>query len=112
MAEEVVANKNNVSPVYDDVRFSQLNRNSTNRTSLQSSGDRKIGNPVDGKFPHIEGVGNAKNEVADYSRLLLKKKQSTCILIDTVISEDEGYALLRTKVKKDTNVDVSPNPKY
>lgn len=100
MAEEVVANKNNVSPVYDEVRFSQLNRNSTNRTSLQSSGDRKIGNPVDGKFPHIEGVGNAKNEVADYSRLLLKKKQSTCILIDTVISEDEGYALLRTKVKK------------
>lgn len=58
MAEDFF--KNNVSPVYDDVRFSQLNRNSTNRTSLQSSGDRKIGNPVDGKFPHIEGVGNSK----------------------------------------------------
>lgn len=112
MAVEIVANENNLSPDYDEVRFSQLIRNSADRASQQSSGGRTTGNPVQGKFAHFEGVGNAKNEVADYSRLLLRKKQSTCILIDTVISEDEGYALLRTNVKNDTNADVSPNLKY
>lgn len=112
MAVEIVANENNLSPDYDEVRFSQLIRNSTDRASLQSSGDRRIENPGEGKFAHFEGVGNAKNEVADYSRLLLRKKHGTCILINTVISEDEGYALLRTNVQKDTNADVSPDPKY
>lgn len=112
MAVEIVANENNLSPDYDEVRFSQLVRNSNDRASLQSSGDRAIGTPGEGKFAHFEGVGNAKNEVADYNRLLLRKKQSTCILINTVISEDEGYALLRTNVQKDTNADVSPDPKY
>ncbi|XP_034339494.2 uncharacterized protein [Magallana gigas] len=112
MTVEIVANENSLSPDYDEVRLSQLIRNSTDRPNLQSSEERTIGTPVEGKFAHFEGIGNAKNEVADYSRLLLRKKQSTCILIDTVITEDEGYALLRTDVKKDTNADVKPNPKY
>lgn len=112
MAVEIVANENSLSPDYDEVRLSQLIRNSSDRPSPRSSGERTIGTPVEGKFTHFEGVGNARNEVADYSRLLLRKKQSKCILIDTVISKDEGYALLRTNVKKDTNADVKPNPKY
>lgn len=112
MAVEIVANGKSLSSDYDEVRLSQLIRNSTNRASLQSSGDRTTGNPVEGKFAHFDGVDNAKNEIADYSRLLLRKKQSACILIDTVVSEDDGYALLRTNVKKDTNADVKPNPKY
>lgn len=112
MAVEIVANGKSLSSDYDEVRLSQLIRNSTNRASLQSSGDRTTGNPVEGKFAHFDGVDNAKNEIADYSRLLLRKKQSTCILIDTVVSEDDGYALLRTNVKKDTNADVKPSPKY
>lgn len=113
MAVEIVANGKSLSSDYDEVRLSQLIRNSSDRPSPRSSGERTIGTPVEGKFTHFEGVGNARNEVADYSRLLLRKKQSKCILIDTVISEEgEGYALLRTNVKKDTNADVKPNPKY
>lgn len=100
MAVEIVANENSLSSDYDEVRLSQLIR-----ANLRSSGNKTMGTPV-------EGVGNAINELEDYSRLLLRKKQSTCILIDTVVSEDEGYALLRTNVKKDTNADVKPNPKY
>lgn len=73
--------KRDLSPDYDEVRFSQLIRNSTHSASLRSSGDITIGIPVEGKLPHFEGVDNAKKEVRDYSRLLLRKNQGTCILI-------------------------------
>lgn len=100
---EIVDNENDLSPDYDDIRYSQCIRSSRfNSGDSPLCGNKTVGNPVEAKLPHLTGFHNADNKVEDYSRLLLRKNTNTCMLLKTAITEDEDYALLQKNNKKAT----------
>lgn len=100
---EIVDNENDLSPDYDDIRYSQCIRSSRfNCGDSPLCGNKMERNLVEAKLPHITGFHNADNKVEDYSRLLLRKNTNTCILLKTAITEDEGYAFLQKNCEKAT----------
>lgn len=100
---EIVDNENDLSPDYDDIRYSQCIRSSKIHCGdLPPGGNKTVGNLVEAKISHCVGFNNANKEVGDYSRLLLRKNTDTCILMKTVITEDDDYAILQTNESKET----------
>lgn len=88
---------------YDEIRYSQLLRNSNICAEVGASSPG-----YSSKSQYLLSViyDNYDDDNEDYSRLLLKQNQSTCIPKRKNILEDEGYAFLRTSDIKELKSDI------
>ncbi|XP_052717421.1 uncharacterized protein LOC128189725 [Crassostrea angulata] len=91
---------------YDDIRHSQMIRNSniSEESCFTSSRTRMTSDSV--KSRHLLSIiyDNYHEDDEDYSRLLLRKRQSVCIAKKNIAYDDDGYAFLRlgiTELKPD-----------
>lgn len=87
---------------YDDIRLSQMIRNSDiiEESYSLSSRKRMTSNPV--KSRHLLSIicDSYHEDDDDYSRLLLRKRQSACIAKKNITFEDGGYAFLRLGINE------------
>lgn len=87
---------------YDEIRYSQLLRNSNICAEVGASSSANEMTGYSSKSHYLLSViyDNYDDDNEDYSRLLLRQNQSTCIPKRKNLLEDEGYAFLR---KSDIN---------
>lgn len=103
---EIVDNVNDLSPDYDDIRYSQCIRSSRIHCGdFPPGGNKTVGNLVEAQIPHCVGFKNANKEVGEYSRLLLRKNTETCVLMKTAITEDDDYVILQPNDSKETTAE-------
>lgn len=88
---------------YDEIRYSQLLRNSNICAEVGASSPG-----YSSKSQYLLSViyDNNDDDNEDYSRLLLKQNQSTCIPKRKNLLEDEGYAFLRISNIKELKSDI------
>lgn len=91
---------------YDDIRLCQMIRNSNiSEESCSTSSRRRMTNDSV-KSRHLLSIiyDNYHEDDEDYSRLLLRKRQSVCIAKKNIAYDDDGYAFLQlgiTELKPD-----------
>lgn len=91
---------------YDEIRYSQLIRNSNicAEVTASSSASRMTGYSSKSQYL-LSVINDYDNE--DYSRLLLKQNQGTCIPKRSILLADEGYAFLQTSDIKELKPDIA-----
>lgn len=92
---------------YDDIRLSQMIRSSNSCVESCSTSSRKRmpSNSVSSRQLLSVIYDDYNDDEGDYSRLLLRKKQSACITKKNIHLEDDGYAFLRLG-----NNEIKPDP--
>lgn len=94
---------------YDEIRYSQLIRNSNICAEVRASSSANRMAGYSSKSQYVLSVinDNYDDDNEDYSRLLLKQNQGTCIPERNILLEDEGYAFLQTSDIKELKPDFA-----
>lgn len=94
---------------YDEIRYSQLIRNSNicAEVSASSSANGMAGYSTKSQYVLSVIYDNYNDDIEDYSRLLLKQNQGTCLPKRNILFEDEGYAFLQTSDIKELKPDIA-----
>lgn len=94
---------------YDEIRYSQLIRNSNICAEVRASSSANGMAGYSTKSQYVLSViyDNYNDDIEDYSRLLLKQNQGTCLPKRNILFEDEGYAFLQTSDIKELKPDIA-----
>lgn len=95
--------------VLREIRYSQLIRNSNicAEVSASSSANGMAGYSSKSQYFLSVIYDNYDDDIEDYSRLLLKQNQGTCIPKRNILLEDDSYAYLRTSDIKELKSDIA-----